>query len=145
MFIGFIRSDELMGSLWKPMSMLNVWHIPLLFYVSAMGVFFCHPETNLEGIAVGTEQANFTAFSLRNDCHRSVAFPYFSEILSSSIRLLCPSGAPVVPGKYFLLCTNTVTALLLPKENREGQVFESVIILHEQSNWAIIHIGLFCP
>ena len=40
MFIGFIRSDELMESLWKPMSMLNVWRIPLLFYVSGMGVYF---------------------------------------------------------------------------------------------------------
>ena len=40
MFIGFIRSDELMGDLWKPMTMLNVWRIPFLFYVSGMGVYF---------------------------------------------------------------------------------------------------------
>ncbi len=40
MLIGFIRSNELMEGLWKPMSMLNVWRIPLLFYVSGMGVFF---------------------------------------------------------------------------------------------------------
>lgn len=40
MFIGFIRSDELLEGLWKPMSMLNVWRIPLLFYVSGMGVYF---------------------------------------------------------------------------------------------------------
>jgi hypothetical protein len=40
MFIGFIRSEELMESLWKPMTMLNVWRIPLLFYVSGMGVYF---------------------------------------------------------------------------------------------------------
>tara|TARA_R100001143_G_C3361257_1_gene136193 strand:+ start:8227 stop:9342 length:1116 start_codon:yes stop_codon:yes gene_type:complete len=40
MFFGFIRSDELMTSIWTPMSMLNVWRIPFLFYVSGMGVFF---------------------------------------------------------------------------------------------------------
>ncbi len=40
MFIGFIRSDELLESLWKPLSMLNIWRIPLLFYVSGMGVYF---------------------------------------------------------------------------------------------------------
>lgn len=40
MFFGFIRSDEPMESLWKPMTMLNVWRIPLLFYVSGMGVYF---------------------------------------------------------------------------------------------------------
>ena len=40
MFIGFIRSDDLLESLWKPMTILNVWRIPLLFYVSGMGVYF---------------------------------------------------------------------------------------------------------
>ncbi|WP_373059323.1 acyltransferase family protein [Zunongwangia sp. H14] len=46
MFLGFIRSDELMEGLWKPMSMLNVWRIPLLFYVSGMGVFFAIQKRN---------------------------------------------------------------------------------------------------
>ncbi len=40
MSIGFIRSQESMVGLWKPMTLLNVWRIPLLFYVSGMGVYF---------------------------------------------------------------------------------------------------------
>ena len=40
MFIGFIRSDQTLESLWKLMSLLNVWRIPLLFYISGMGVYF---------------------------------------------------------------------------------------------------------
>lgn len=40
MFVGFIRSDESITNLWKPMTMLNVWRIPFLFYVSGMGVYF---------------------------------------------------------------------------------------------------------
>jgi len=40
MFIGFIRSEASIESIWKPMSMLNVWRIPLLFYVSGMGLYF---------------------------------------------------------------------------------------------------------
>jgi len=40
MFIGFIRSDDLVDGLWTPMTMLNVWRIPLLFYVSGMGLYF---------------------------------------------------------------------------------------------------------
>lgn len=39
-FIGFIQSSESLESLWIPMSMLNVWRIPLLFFVSGMGVCF---------------------------------------------------------------------------------------------------------
>jgi len=38
--IGFVQSAEPMESLWIPMSMLNVWRIPLLFFVSGMGVCF---------------------------------------------------------------------------------------------------------
>lgn len=40
MFLAFIRSDEYMEGLWKPMTLLNVWRIPFLFYVSGMGVYF---------------------------------------------------------------------------------------------------------
>jgi peptidoglycan/LPS O-acetylase OafA/YrhL len=39
-FIGFIQNSEPLESLWKPMSMLNIWRIPLLFFVSGMGVCF---------------------------------------------------------------------------------------------------------
>ena len=46
MFIGFIKSDESLESLWKPMTMLNVWRIPLLFYVSGMGLYFAMSKRN---------------------------------------------------------------------------------------------------
>ncbi len=39
-FIGFIQSSESLESIWIPMSMLNIWRIPLLFFVSGMGVWF---------------------------------------------------------------------------------------------------------
>jgi len=38
--IGFITNETSWGSLWAPMTMLNVWRIPLLFYISGMGVYF---------------------------------------------------------------------------------------------------------
>ena len=40
MMIGFITNEKSWEALWVPMSMLNVWRIPLLFYVSGMGVYF---------------------------------------------------------------------------------------------------------
>lgn len=46
MFFGFIRSAELIEGLWKPMTMLNVWRIPILFYVSGMGVYFAIKKRN---------------------------------------------------------------------------------------------------
>ena len=46
MFVGFIKSDEFLEGLWKPMTMLNVWRIPLLFYVSGMGLYFAIRKRN---------------------------------------------------------------------------------------------------
>lgn len=38
--IGFPTSKESWTALWMPMAILNVWRIPLLFFVSGMGVYF---------------------------------------------------------------------------------------------------------
>ena len=39
-FIGFIQNDESIQGLWNPMSLVNIWRIPFLFFVSGMGVSF---------------------------------------------------------------------------------------------------------
>jgi glucan biosynthesis protein C len=38
--IGFIQDNETIEWIWYPMSMLNMWRIPILFFVSGMGVYF---------------------------------------------------------------------------------------------------------
>jgi hypothetical protein len=49
-FIGFIQSDDSIESLWVVMSMLNVWRIPLLFFVSGMGVCFAMKKRNWKAL-----------------------------------------------------------------------------------------------
>ncbi|MEJ0104528.1 MAG: acyltransferase family protein [Bacteroidota bacterium] len=44
--LGFITNDKPWASLWIPMTMLNVWRIPLLFFVSGMGVYFAIQNRN---------------------------------------------------------------------------------------------------
>ena len=39
-FLGFIKNTESLESVWVPMSFLSIWRIPLLFFVSGMGVYF---------------------------------------------------------------------------------------------------------
>jgi glucan biosynthesis protein C len=46
LFIAFIKSDEALEVLWTPMTMLNVWRIPLLFFVSGMGLYFAMRKRN---------------------------------------------------------------------------------------------------
>lgn len=50
--IGFISNSNTWESLWTPMSMLNVWRIPFLFYVSGMGVYFAIQNRNLKQLII---------------------------------------------------------------------------------------------
>ncbi|MCB9259143.1 MAG: acyltransferase family protein [Ignavibacteriales bacterium] len=45
-YIGFIQSPVSSEILWIPMAMLNLWRIPLLFFVSGMGVCFALRRRN---------------------------------------------------------------------------------------------------
>ncbi|HCC69976.1 MAG TPA: acyltransferase [Bacteroidales bacterium] len=47
-FIGFIQNFDPIEGLWIPMSMLNVWRIPLLFFISGMGVCFSMRKRNIK-------------------------------------------------------------------------------------------------
>lgn len=44
--IGFITNQKSWAALWTPMMLLNVWRIPLLFFVSGMGVYFAMQQRN---------------------------------------------------------------------------------------------------
>jgi hypothetical protein len=50
MMIGFITNKEPWQSLWILMAMLNVWRIPLLFFVSGMGVYFALQNRNWKAL-----------------------------------------------------------------------------------------------
>lgn len=46
LMIGFIQNNEPLELLWILMAMLNIWRIPLLFFVSGMGVYFAIRKRN---------------------------------------------------------------------------------------------------
>ena len=46
LMIGFITNKDPWIGLWTPMTMLNIWRIPLLFFVSGMGVYFAIQKRN---------------------------------------------------------------------------------------------------
>ena len=60
--IGFIQSDTSLESLWPPMAMLNVWRIPLLFYVSGMGVCFAIRKRNWQNLLLERTKRIFVPF-----------------------------------------------------------------------------------
>ena len=45
-YFGFIQSAETSPTIWIPMALINIWRIPLLFFVSGMGVCFALRRRN---------------------------------------------------------------------------------------------------
>lgn len=52
LFIGFMKSEKSLESVWIPMTMLNVWRIPLLFFVSGMGLYFAMKKRDWKELIV---------------------------------------------------------------------------------------------
>lgn len=46
LMIGFMTNTASWESLWIPMTMLNVWRIPILFFISGIGVFYSFKNRN---------------------------------------------------------------------------------------------------
>lgn len=46
LMIGFMTNAEPWESLWLPMTMLNIWRIPILFFIAGMGLIFSFQNRN---------------------------------------------------------------------------------------------------
>lgn len=46
LMIGFITNSEPWESIWPFMTMLNIWRIPILFFVAGLGIFFSFQNRN---------------------------------------------------------------------------------------------------
>jgi peptidoglycan/LPS O-acetylase OafA/YrhL len=68
MMIGFITAPHSWVSLWTPMSMLNIWRIPLLFFVSGMGVCLAMQNRNWKQLLLERGQRILMPFAFGIFC-----------------------------------------------------------------------------
>jgi len=90
-FIGFIQNGEAIDSIWNPMSMLNVWRIPLLFFVSGMGVRFAIQRRNWRALILERTRRILVPFFFGVLCivplHLLLWQKYYSQDLSYSLQV----------------------------------------------------------
>ncbi len=121
-FIGFLQSDKSLESLWLPMSMLNVWRIPLLFFISGMGVGFALQKRNWKQLMLERTRRIFLPFLFGSifvvPIHIIIWQKYYTQDLA-----YIPS-----PGHLWFLANIFIYVLLLSplffylKKNENGRV-----------------------
>jgi glucan biosynthesis protein C len=126
MLIGFITNPKSWQSLWIPMTMLNVWRIPLLFFVSGMGVCLAVQNRNWKQLIVERARRILLPFVFGMICivpiHVLIMQSYYHIDLSYS------------PGQghlWFLGNIFSYVVILSPlifyfKKNEEGKFVSSV-------------------
>jgi peptidoglycan/LPS O-acetylase OafA/YrhL len=89
-FIGFIQNDTALENLWVPMSMVNIWRIPLLFFVSGMGVSFAIRKRNWKQLILERSRRILLPFVFGIICivplHLFLWQKYYSQDLSYKLQ-----------------------------------------------------------
>jgi peptidoglycan/LPS O-acetylase OafA/YrhL len=121
-FIGFIQNEEPLEYLWKPMSMLNIWRIPLLFFVSGMGVCFAIRKRSWKQLILERSRRILLPFLFGILCivplHLFLWQKYYNQDIAYSIQ---------VSHLWFLANIFIYVLVLLPlffflKKNEQGKV-----------------------
>ncbi len=126
LMIGFIANQKSWQSLWIPMAMLNVWRIPLLFFVSGMGVYFAIQNRNWKQLIIERTWRIWLPFVFGMFC----IVPIHVYILQSYYK----TGLKYTPDPghlWFLANIFSYVFILSPlffyfKRNEEGKVVSAI-------------------
>ncbi|TFH25483.1 MAG: acyltransferase [Bacteroidia bacterium] len=121
-FIGFIQNGESINSLWNPMSMLNIWRIPLLFFVSGMGVCFAIQKRSWKQLILERTRRILVPFLFGILCivplHLLVWQKYYQQDLTYSLQ---PSHLWFLANIFIYVLVLSPLFFIL-KKNEQGKV-----------------------
>ncbi|MEQ9308511.1 MAG: acyltransferase family protein [Balneolaceae bacterium] len=142
MLFGFIRSDELMENLWKPMTMLNVWRIPILFYISGMGVFFALKKRNWKQLIIERAKRILIPFIFGFLAITPLHMYIFQKYYNMPLSYFPHAGHLWFLGNIFAYVLILSPLLLYLKNNEEG-VFAKKLSAYLRNPFGILSIVLF--
>jgi glucan biosynthesis protein C len=127
--IGFITSPESLAELWWPMSMLNVWRIPLLFFVSGMGVYFAFEKRTAMQLIVERIQRIFIPFLIGAFILVPIAFYIVFDYYQMTKRYVWSPGHVWFLGNimcYVLVFTPLFRYLLKNRAQKLGKWIQAI-------------------
>ncbi len=140
-FLGFLQNDNPLNGLWVPMSILNIWRIPLLFFVSGMGVSFAMQKRDVKQLVLERTKRLFVPLLFGAICivplHIFIWEKYYAQKMVYQ---------PHVSHLWFLANIFSYVILILPlvayfKNHDNGK---AVTILKKvfNSRWGILLLAL---
>lgn len=141
--IGFITNEKPWASLWMPMTMLNIWRIPLLFFVSGMGVYFAIRQRNWKQLLMERAGRILLPFLFG----MFFIFPLSSYIWQSYYQF-DRSYSPNPGHLWFLGNIFVYVVILLPvffylKKNEEGKIVKGIKKIFGNPLGLLIVIAVF--
>jgi hypothetical protein len=142
MFIGFIRSEEALEGLWKPMTMLNVWRIPLLFFVSGMGLYFAMKKRNWKQLLLERGKRILLPFVFGYFAITPLHIYIFQEHYNMSLSYFADSGHLWFLGNIFVYVLLLSPLFFFLKKNDNGK-FKKIVSKMMSYAMGPISISLF--
>ena len=140
LMIGFMTNSEPWESIWLPMTMLNIWRIPILFFVAGMGIFFSFQNKNWKellkerGLRIGVPYlfgvfiiAPLYLFLLQNYYDWKVQYLPQASHLWFLGNILCYVLLTILPLHYFKKNTNSLITIKIRKLFSSPVIFLIVI------------------
>lgn len=125
-FLGFLQSREPLEELWPPMALLNVWRIPLLFFVSGMGVGFAIRKRNWRELLLERTRRILVPFLfgmvLLVPVHTLIWQAYYNQ----DLRYVVHPGHLWFLGNIFAYVILLCPLIFFLKENMEGRLVRGI-------------------
>ena len=120
--IGFITSPKALDELWLAMSLLNVWRIPLLFFVSGMGVYFAMRKRNSKQLIVERTYRIFLPYVFGMFAIVPIHILIFSYYYDMSLNYFWAPGHLWFLGNIFCYVLILSPLMFYLKQNESGNL-----------------------
>ncbi len=142
-FLGFLQSNEPIEELWPPMAMLNVWRIPLLFFVSGMGVCFAIRKRNWKQLLVERTRRILIPFLFGMLLLVPIHILIWQSYYHQDLRYTPHPGHLWFLGNIFLYVVMLTPLFFLMKNRKEGRVIRGLSWLFSNPAGLLLITALF--
>ena len=120
--VGFITARTPWNALWTPMEMLNIWRIPILFFVSGMGVYFAMQNRNWKQLLRERALRILLPYVFGSICIFPISVYIWSRYNNFSLPYSANPGHLWFLGNIFVYVVVLLPVFFYLKNNENGKI-----------------------